>query len=197
MGLDLLWRAGVKPAKVILGLGWYGRSFTLSDPSCNKPNGVCQFSGGALAGQCSNASGILTLQEINGVIDYNGVKPVWDKDAMVKWITWDDNQWVSYDDDDTFEQKRKFANSRCLGGTMVSNTSVLPIVVAKLIQCFRSGPWIKETRERIMDWLPLPVSPLVSKKTPRIWLKDLPPEFHVTRQIAERAARRTPTQSPR
>ncbi|KAG7054582.1 glycoside hydrolase family 18 protein [Colletotrichum scovillei] len=119
MGLDLLWRAGVKPAKVILGLGWYGRSFTLSDPSCNKPNGVCQFSGGALAGQCSNASGILTLQEINGVIDYNGVKPVWDKDAMVKWITWDDNQWVSYDDDDTFEQKRKFANSRCLGGTMV------------------------------------------------------------------------------
>ncbi|KAF4772862.1 putative glycosyl hydrolase family 18 [Colletotrichum scovillei] len=133
MGLDLLWRAGVKPAKVILGLGWYGRSFTLSDPSCNKPNGVCQFSGGALAGQCSNASGILTLQEINGVIDYNGVKPVWDKDAMVKWITWDDNQWVSYDDDDTFEQKRKFANSRCLGGTMVSNTTVLPRVIDKLI----------------------------------------------------------------
>lgn len=34
------------------------------------------------------------------------------------------NQWVSYDDDDTFDQKRKFANSRCLGGTMVSYCSV-------------------------------------------------------------------------
>jgi GH18 family chitinase len=29
---DLLWRAGVTPGKVVLGQGWYGRSFTLSDP---------------------------------------------------------------------------------------------------------------------------------------------------------------------
>ncbi|ORY61420.1 uncharacterized protein BCR38DRAFT_525824 [Pseudomassariella vexata] len=119
LGMDLLWRAGVKPAKVVMGLGWYGRSFTLSDPSCSKPNGVCQFSGGAEAGSCSNASGILTLKEIQDTISYNGVTPVWDKEAMVKYVTWNDDQWVSYDDDDTFDQKRKFANSRCLGGTMV------------------------------------------------------------------------------
>ncbi|KAF3021588.1 hypothetical protein E8E14_013534 [Neopestalotiopsis sp. 37M] len=119
MGLDLLWRAGVEPGKVVLGLGWYGRSFTLTNPACNTPNGVCQFSGGAKAGPCSDASGILTLQEINDVISSKGVKPVWDKTAGVKWITWDSNQWISYDDDDTFDQKRKFANSRCLGGSMV------------------------------------------------------------------------------
>ncbi|KAI0124098.1 family 18 glycosyl hydrolase [Xylariales sp. AK1849] len=119
MGLDLLWRSGVQPAKVVLGLGWYGRSFTLTDPSCNTPNGVCEFSGGADAGPCSDASGILTLQEIKDVISANNVQPVWDKTAGVKWITWDSNQWISYDDDDTFDQKRKFANSRCLGGTMV------------------------------------------------------------------------------
>ncbi|KAI1128608.1 family 18 glycosyl hydrolase [Nemania abortiva] len=119
MGMDLLWRAGVEPGKVIMGLGWYGRSFTLADPSCNKPNGVCKFTGGAEAGECSNASGILTLQEIQDTISFNEVTPVWDKEAMVKWVTWDSNQWVSYDDDDTFDQKRHFANSRCLGGTMV------------------------------------------------------------------------------
>lgn len=34
-------------------------------------------------------------------------------------ITWDSNQWVSYDDADTFKQKKDFANSRCLGGLMV------------------------------------------------------------------------------
>jgi chitinase len=34
-------------------------------------------------------------------------------------ITWDSNQWVSYDDSDTFQQKRAFADSRCLGGLMV------------------------------------------------------------------------------
>lgn len=81
---------------------------------------MCQFSGGAKEGPCSGASGILDLQEIKDVIADKNVKPVWDKEAMVKWITWDSDQWISYDDDDTFDQKRKFANSRCLGGTMVS-----------------------------------------------------------------------------
>lgn len=135
LGMDLLWRAGVKPAKVVLGQGWYGRSFTLQDPSCKTPDGVCQFSGAAKAGRCSSAAGILTNQEIDDIISENQLKPVWDRDAGVKWvrfvrvsfvsflineqITWDTDQWVSYDDADTFQQKRDFANSRCLSGLMV------------------------------------------------------------------------------
>lgn len=118
-GLDLLWRAGVTPDKVVLGLAWYGRSFTLSSPSCNTPNGICQFSGPANAGPCSNAAGILDDQEIQDIISTNKLTPMFDKTAAVKWITWDTNQWVSYDDADTFALKRQFANSRCLGGTMV------------------------------------------------------------------------------
>ena len=119
LGLDLLWRSGVTPDKVVLGQGWYGRSFTLKDPSCNTPSGVCEFTGGANAGPCSNAAGILDLEEINDIISKNNLKPVHDDKAAVKWITWDSNQWVSYDDDDTFKQKEVFANSRCLGGLMV------------------------------------------------------------------------------
>lgn len=117
--LDLLWRAGVDSSKVILGQGWYGRSFTLKDPSCNTPNGICQFSDGAKEGPCSKASGILDYQEIANIISTKSVKPIWDKTAGVKWITWDSNQWVSYDDGDTFKQKVEFANKRCLGGMMV------------------------------------------------------------------------------
>ncbi|KAJ9138369.1 Family 18 glycoside hydrolase [Pleurostoma richardsiae] len=117
--LDLLWRAGVDSSKVVLGQGWYGRSFTLTDPSCHTPNGICQFSGGADAGPCSKASGILDYEEIANIILSNTLTPVWDKTAGVKWITWNSNQWVSYDDGDTFKQKRDFANSRCLGGMMV------------------------------------------------------------------------------
>jgi chitinase len=74
----------------------YGRSFTLADPSCNKPNGVCQFTGGADAGPCSDASGILTLKEITDIISYEGVTPVWDKTAMVKWITWESKSSTSH-----------------------------------------------------------------------------------------------------
>lgn len=90
--LDLMWRAGVDSSKVVLGQGWYGRSFTLVDPSCNIPNGVCKFSGGADAGPCSKASGILDYQEIANVIQTNSLTPVWDKTAGVKWITWNSNQ---------------------------------------------------------------------------------------------------------
>lgn len=97
----------------------YGRSFTLKDSKCNKPNGVCQFSDGAKAGRCSKASGILNLQEIFDIIDEKKLTPVHDKKAGVKWIHWDNDQWVSYDDDETLMQKREFAASRCLGGMMI------------------------------------------------------------------------------
>ncbi|KAL8664747.1 MAG: hypothetical protein Q9202_002749 [Teloschistes flavicans] len=119
LGLDLLWRAGVQSNKVVLGLAWYGRSFTLSDSSCNKPNGICEFSGGANPGPCSGTSGILDDQEIQNIIMNNGLTATWDHETAVKWITWDNNQWVSYDDADTFQQKKDFANKRCLGGLMV------------------------------------------------------------------------------
>ena len=64
-----------------------------------------------------------SLHEIKDVISSKNLKPIWDKTAGVKWINWDSNQWVSYDDDDTFKQKRDFANSRCLAGMMVSLVS--------------------------------------------------------------------------
>jgi chitinase len=61
----------------------------------------------------------ISLQEIKDIVSQNNLNPTWDKVAGVKWINWNSNQWVSYDDDDTFQQKRNFANERCLGGTMV------------------------------------------------------------------------------
>ncbi len=139
LGLDLLWRSGVAPGQVVLGEGWYGRSFTLADSACTQPNGVCRFSGPAEPGPCSAAAGILDRREIDNIIAANHLQPSWDKSAGVKWvslsvlrpcpplcppsntnpqITWD-NQWVSYDDEDTLQQKHDFASSRCLGGTMV------------------------------------------------------------------------------
>jgi len=38
--------------------------------------------------------------------------------SAVKQITWDD-QWVGYDDNETFAMKLAFANSQCFGGTMI------------------------------------------------------------------------------
>jgi chitinase len=42
--------------------------------------------------------------EIQNLISTTGVIPTWDKTAAVKYIVWNGDQWVSYDDADTFKQ---------------------------------------------------------------------------------------------
>ncbi|KAK1953668.1 glycoside hydrolase [Colletotrichum sublineola] len=118
-GLDLLWCAGVDPSKVTLGLGWYGRSFTLADPSCNHPNGVCQFTSGGSPGECSRSSGTLTNAEIKRILASGTATESYDESAGVRWMTWDTNQWVSYDDGVTMQQKMTMARNLCLGGIMI------------------------------------------------------------------------------
>ncbi|KAI9035546.1 uncharacterized protein KD926_003248 [Aspergillus affinis] len=111
-GLDLIRRNNIDPAKVFLGLGFYGRSFTLKDPSCTDLG--CPFanttrlgssSGRANPGKYTSTSGILSNYEIARVIDYNSPEIQYDVEAELK---------VRYDSE-TLIQKRDFANSLCLG----------------------------------------------------------------------------------
>ena len=118
-GLDLLWMAGVEPSQITLGLGWYGRSFTLSDSSCTTPNGVCEFSGGGNPGSCTNSAGTLSIAEIKAIQASGAGTESYDSMAAVKWLTWDSNQWVSFDDGVTMQQKIQAANDLCLGGIMI------------------------------------------------------------------------------
>ncbi|KAJ5970687.1 class V chitinase [Penicillium vulpinum] len=118
-GLDLLWMAGVKPSKVTLGLGWYGRSFTLQDSSCTYPNGVCRFTRGGNPGSCTNSAGTLSIAEIKAIQASGVATEKYDATAAVKWITWDNDQWISFDDGVTMQQKIQAANKLCLGGVMI------------------------------------------------------------------------------
>ena len=96
-----------------LGLGFYGRSFTLSDPSCSSPG--CHFSSGGTAGPCTQTVGILSYTEITDIIA-QGANVTMDSTAAVNIVTWAGNQWVSYDDQTTMGLKVGYANSHCLGG---------------------------------------------------------------------------------
>ena len=49
--LNLLWRNQVPANQVNLGLGFYGRSYTLADANCWQPG--CAFAGAGHAGTCS------------------------------------------------------------------------------------------------------------------------------------------------
>ncbi|KAJ7064104.1 hypothetical protein C8F01DRAFT_1229630 [Mycena amicta] len=119
---ELYWRVGVDPSQMVMGLGFYGRSFTLASPDCPDPG--CIWASGADAGPCSGQSGILMYNEIQSILksnDSNGQppEPTLDEDAAVKYVVWNTNQWVSYDDADTFAIKMSYAEDRCIGGTMV------------------------------------------------------------------------------
>ncbi|KAJ7488142.1 hypothetical protein FB451DRAFT_1226548 [Mycena latifolia] len=118
----LYWRVGVDPSQMVMGLGFYGRSFTLASADCSSPG--CIWASGADAGPCSGQSGILMYAEIQSILkqeDDSGStpSPVFDEDAAVKYVVWDTNQWVSYDDSESFAVKMNYANDHCIGGTMI------------------------------------------------------------------------------
>jgi chitinase len=62
---------------------------------------------------------VLLNSEIVDIISSKGRQPTLDKEATVKILTFDNDQWVAYDDEDTLQMKADFARSQCLGGLMV------------------------------------------------------------------------------
>lgn len=116
--LDLLWRNGVAPDKVNLGLGFYARTYTIENQACLTPG--CPFKAGGHPGACTDTSGILSYREITEVLAQNTkIVPVYDEKAGVKYFNWDRTQWASYDDEETFQAKIKFGNTRGLGGLLI------------------------------------------------------------------------------
>jgi chitinase len=85
----------------------------MTNPDCMIAG--CPFSGGGNPGPCTQTAGILSDVEIRSIIAA-GATVTLDPVAAVEIVTWDTNQWVSYDDATTIKMKIDFANSVCLGG---------------------------------------------------------------------------------
>ena len=115
--LNLFWRNDIPAGKLNLGLGFYGRTFQLADPGCSAPG--CLFKGGASPGPCTKNSGTLSYSEIQDVIKQYSLTPVFDETNAVNYITWNNDQWASFDDQTTFQLKIKFANKLGLGGLLI------------------------------------------------------------------------------
>ncbi|KFA48851.1 hypothetical protein S40293_01490, partial [Stachybotrys chartarum IBT 40293] len=115
---QLLWRVGIPPDKVALGFGFYGRSFTLEDPDCTEPG--CRFSDASRPGVCTGTGGYLAYYEVQDILDDNpDIEVHHDETAAVKYFSWDDDQWISFDDQDTFQQKVDWANEMGMSGALI------------------------------------------------------------------------------
>lgn len=125
-----LWFDGLNPAKINFGLALYGRGYTLADPSCSDL--LCPFAGPSKPAPCTNFEGVMSLVEIEQLIKKRRLTPKYLPDSMMKQITWDD-QWIGYDDEETFSAKRDFADGLCFGGTMIWSID---------FQATGSGKWV-------------------------------------------------------
>jgi chitinase len=78
--------------------------------------------GGAKKGPCTGTSGYLAHYEIQDILNKNKKRDltvVHDKEAAVKYLHWDNDQWISFDDADTFKQKKDWANSVGFSGSLI------------------------------------------------------------------------------
>lgn len=112
--LSILWENDVDPAKVTLGLGFYGRSYTLNDASCASPG--CGISGFGPPGMCDDAYGYLSYDEVQSIVDDDSTTTYFDEDAAVNIATYGGNQWMSYDNKESFAKKVEYASAHCIGG---------------------------------------------------------------------------------
>lgn len=114
--MDLFWRNDISPSKIVFGTAFYGRAFTVSNPSCMAPG--CHYTSGAPAQPCSREVSVILNSEIMDVIEETGVEPVLHEKETVKSISWGNN-WVAYDDEETLAMRADFVREQCLGGIMV------------------------------------------------------------------------------
>ncbi|ORX69533.1 glycoside hydrolase [Linderina pennispora] len=112
--IKILERAGVKSDKILMGLGFYGRSFKMADSRCSTTG--CKFTEGGAPGKCTNASGVLSYAEI-AELKSIASDMRYEQDAMVNIMVYGDSNYVSYDDPASLKRKVMGAKSLCLAGT--------------------------------------------------------------------------------
>lgn len=100
-----------------MGFAFYGRSFTMSDIGCSTPG--CTFSASGRPGTCTNTGGILSYSEVSSRNSSLSTQTFYDPKSTVKYNVFDGNQWISYDDAQSFLDKKKFLSSKCLSGLMI------------------------------------------------------------------------------
>lgn len=88
----------------------------MKDPSCLAAGCPFKESTGGNAGACTGTPGVLSATEISGILKREDAISSIDPVDAVNIVTWDSDQWVSYDNAETLKMKVDYANERCLGG---------------------------------------------------------------------------------
>ncbi|XP_019864946.2 acidic mammalian chitinase [Aethina tumida] len=107
---------GAAPAKIALGMGVYGRTYTLASASNNKLGAPVVNAG--TQGPYTQEMGMLGYNEICEKQAAGGWTTVWDDEQKVPY-TYSGNQWVGYDNPKSIGIKVNYAKQMGLGGVMI------------------------------------------------------------------------------
>ncbi|KAJ3653205.1 hypothetical protein Zmor_012469 [Zophobas morio] len=105
---------GADPKKINIGIGTYGRTFTLADPSNTEL--YAPVYGTGEQGPYTEEAGMLGYNEICAL--YSDWEETWDDEQKVPHKV-NGDQWVGYDNVESVKLKIDFANEKGLGGAMV------------------------------------------------------------------------------
>ncbi|KAJ1941898.1 hypothetical protein FBU59_003366, partial [Linderina macrospora] len=112
--IKILERAGVTSDKILMGLGFYGRSYKMADPKCSTTG--CKFIDESAPGKCSSSAGFLSYAEI-AELKSTASDIRYDQEATVNAMVYGDSNYVSYDDPASLKRKVLKAKELCLAGT--------------------------------------------------------------------------------
>ncbi|KAB0800474.1 hypothetical protein PPYR_06214 [Photinus pyralis] len=107
---------GASPAKLIMGIPVYGRTFTLSNPQVHGMGAPAPQPG--LAGPFTVEAGMLGYNEVCLELKTNQWNIVW-YDAQKIPYAYKGNQWISYDNQRSVSSKVEYVKQHKLGGAMI------------------------------------------------------------------------------
>jgi len=106
---------GVPPAKLVLGFPTYGRAFAGAAGT-----GMSEAAPGSHPpGPCTQESGVLAYYEIRDLIDGGAYTEEWDAATSTPYAHDGQGDWITFDNEASFEKKLDYLEDEGLGGAMV------------------------------------------------------------------------------
>ncbi|KAF8764503.1 Endochitinase like protein [Argiope bruennichi] len=118
-GLHLWVSMGAPKHKLVVGVPFYGRTYTLgSKDNTDLRAGIKKWVGGGLPGPYTNASGFLAYYEICPHVNSGAWTKKYDDIGKCPYAYYDD-QWIGYEDEDSIGIKMDYIREQGFGGAMI------------------------------------------------------------------------------